>query len=467
MKRSLLDYWLIVYQRRVSVFVVIITAVVTSLVIGEVVPPIYEARAALYIPAKLAPVSYVTRESASSLARQQNVPIQTEDGYKPYVGILKSRQLAQMVHEQFPEKPVFKLMRSDVDFEVTDELIVRVYSRDRDPQLAANVANAYVAGLKRILADASQAQVAHEPAYISTALAGAEGELRAAEAALKRFEEKYHVASLQTEVNALASRKVTLQDRLEETTVSIAANLGKRNAVIEEMKREGQDFEASEASITSPLIENLRERLAEVLARLAELEAELGKNNLTIVAQEKRRQDIEARLSEEVRKWVTSRIKPTSSQLEKMRQQFIEIAVEAQRLGAARKGYLQALERLNELVRRYPEIKAQWNVLNENVERIRSQLQTLRSSLTEARLQSERNMELLVQLDRAEPPGQPAFPIWWLNLLIALFGGMLTGIGYAFFLDYVDETRQVRIRRLVTAIVGRNADGTPGGASTS
>ena len=77
----------------------------------------------------------------ASLAREQGAPLNKEADYKPYMGILKSGQLAQLVSEQFPAKTVAKLLRSDVDFEVTDELVVRVYSRDHDPKLAADVAN--------------------------------------------------------------------------------------------------------------------------------------------------------------------------------------------------------------------------------------------------------------------------------------------------------------------------------------
>jgi uncharacterized protein involved in exopolysaccharide biosynthesis len=63
-------------------------------------------------------------------------------------------------------------------------------------------------------------------------------------------------------------------------------------------------------------------------------------------------------------------------------------------------------------------------------------------------------MDLVVPLDRAQPPGRPAFPIRRLNALVALFAGTLPGIGYAFLLNYVEETGNVRTRRLVQADLG-------------
>lgn len=455
-ERSLLDYWLILYQRRIAIYLVIATSIAAAVLIGATVPPIYEARAALYIPAKLSPISYVTGESTSTLARQQNTPISTEDAYKPYVGILKSLQLAQMVNAQYPKKTVIKLLRSDVDFEVTDELIIRVYARDHDPALAADVANAYVEGLNRILAESSQAQVAREPEYIKSALSSVQSELKEAEAELKRFEEKHRLASLEAELAALSTQKAALQDKREDNLVTIAANHRRQKALVEEIKREDQDFEASEVATTSPVIEQLRGQLADAITRLAEMEAELGKNNVTVIAQGKKKQELEQQLSEEIKRWLSSRIKPGTSHLETLRQQLIELVIDGQRLEAVSSAYVRSLARLNERLKPYPEIKARWAELNQNTERIRGLQKQLRVNLTEARLQTEREMHLVVPLDRAEPPRIPAFPIWWLNSLIALFGGLLAGIGYAFFLSYVEETRNVRTIRLVRAILSRS-----------
>ena len=55
------------------IYVVIATTVVSALLISEFVPPVYEARAVLYIPAKLEPVSYMAGGSTSTLARDHRL----------------------------------------------------------------------------------------------------------------------------------------------------------------------------------------------------------------------------------------------------------------------------------------------------------------------------------------------------------------------------------------------------------
>src|SRR5262249_40073153 len=153
--------------------------------------------------------------------RDQVTPISQEVAYKPYLGILKSVQLAQIVHAQYPTKSVIKLLRSDVDFEITDDLIVRIYSRDHDPKLAANVANAYVDGFNTILVESSQAQVNQEPAYIASALARVNEELQNVEVQLKRFEEKHHLANLEAELTALSTSKAALESKADDALVQI------------------------------------------------------------------------------------------------------------------------------------------------------------------------------------------------------------------------------------------------------
>jgi uncharacterized protein involved in exopolysaccharide biosynthesis len=351
---------------------------------------------------------------------------------------------------------VTKLLRSDVDFEVTDELVIRVYSRDPDPKLAADVANAYVEGLNTILTDSTRAQVDREPGYINVALGRISEQMKDAEREMKHFERKNHLTNLDAELTTLSNQKAALQDKADDTVVQIAAIRGKKSALEQEFKREAKDFESSDVALTSPLIESLRGQLADALTKLSELELELGGNNLQLMAQRQRRQDIERQLGAEIKRWFSSRIKPDNTHVETLRQQFIDIVIEEQRLEALGKANVRSLARLKERLDAYPEIKARGAELRANVERLQKMRETLQLNLNEAQLQIDRKMHLVVQLDSATPPGKPAFPIWWLNMLIALFGGALAGIGYAFLLNYVEETRNIRTGRLIRAILGRN-----------
>jgi uncharacterized protein involved in exopolysaccharide biosynthesis len=340
-----------------------------------------------------------------------------------------------------------------VDFEVTDELVVRVYSRDHDPKLAADVANAYMDGLNKILVGNSLAQVEREPAYIAAALERVNGELAKAELELTRFEKENHVVNLDIELMALANQKAQLQERADDAVVQVGAIRARKKALMEEIKREGQDLEASEVAMSSPLIQSLRTQLADAMARVSELETELGSNNLQLIAQRQRKQDLEQQLKNEIARWLSSRIKPGTTYLEQLRQRLIDVVVEEQRLESVSQGMGRSIGRLRSRLSTYPEIKARGVQVKSNVDRLNRMREQLQLNLEEARLQQQRQLQLVVQLDRAVPPSRPAFPIWWLNLFVAVFAGSLAGIGYAFFLNYLKETRDVRTARLVRAIL--------------
>ena len=58
---------------------------------------------------------------------------------------------------------------------------------------------------------------------------------------------------------------------------------------------------------------------------------------------------------------------------------------------------------------------------------------------------------MTVIIDTAEPPEYPAFPKLWLNILVSLGLGIIAGIAYVIFLDYLEEgSRQKRFRALET-----------------
>jgi uncharacterized protein involved in exopolysaccharide biosynthesis len=456
-ERSLLEYWLILYERRVAIYLVVATAIVSALVVGSQVPPVYEARAALYIPARTVPVSYMAGTSTTSLAREPASPLNKEADYKPYLGILKSTQLAQLVSTKFPQKSTTKLLRSDVDFEVTDELVVRVYSRDRDPKLAADVANAYMDGLNTILASNSLAQMEQEPEYIKSALQRIGREIDKAQLDLKVFEKQHQLVNLDVELATLATQKSALQAKADDARVDLGGVRARKKALTEEIKREGQDLAASEVAVNSPVIQNLRTQLSDAMTRLSDLDFELGGNNEQLAAQRQRKQELEQRLKSEIARVISSRIKPGNSYLEELRQKFIDVVVEEQQLVAVARGTEQSLGRLKTRLAAYPDIKARSAEAKSNLDRLNRMRDQLQINLREAQMQQQRQMQLVVQLDRAVPPRAPAFPIWWLNLFVAVFAGTLVGIGYAFFLNYLKETRGIRTGRLVRAILGPTA----------
>lgn len=149
---TLLDYWLVLYRRRKSIAVVIISAIVVAWILSRVLPPVYEAKAVFFVPTRPDSISFYTPDASQQMARGPLTPSRQEEASAAHIGVLKSKAIAQLVHNDFPQKSIGALSRKDVDFNLSNEYMLEVYVRDKDPELAAGIANAYVKRFNELMA---------------------------------------------------------------------------------------------------------------------------------------------------------------------------------------------------------------------------------------------------------------------------------------------------------------------------
>lgn len=453
--RSLLDLWLVLYSRRYNIAAVVAFSVITSYIGSITVPPVYEARSTFFIPAELPEITYLAQATPDSLASSFGAPISISDLYAPYLGMLKSVTLAKTVQAQFPSKPLVKLLRADVDFELSDDNIVAIYVRDRAPEQAAAIANAYVDAMRRLLGESLLSAGARQTELLHEELLATQKELGKAVSLLRQLELTHRTIDLDSDLETLTEARAAIRANLDETLVQVSANANKLDSVQQYLDREGANLKGNELALTTPVIDRLRIELVDVSARLAELSTELGPNNIEILALESARADLDLKLANAVKNWLKSTIKPQDAQHEVLRRRLIDVTVEQQRLAAMADAYKQTLMQVNERLGRYPEIKAEISQKQQEVEQLRELVQRLTISYREAQLQFNQVRDgQLVALDSADPPGRPAFPILWLNILVALVVGTIVGVLYAFLLDYIGNTRRVRLKRLLDAIEG-------------
>jgi uncharacterized protein involved in exopolysaccharide biosynthesis len=139
---TLYDYWMAVYSRKGIILLVSLSAMVCTLVISYYMPPVYVAKATLYLPANNLSSSYVTH-APQNIAQPALRPFPDEKEAGVDVGVLKSNDTAEKVHARFPERDL-AFFKKNVDFVTSPQFFVDIYVRDRDPELAARIANSYV-----------------------------------------------------------------------------------------------------------------------------------------------------------------------------------------------------------------------------------------------------------------------------------------------------------------------------------
>ena len=453
MDKKLLDYWIILYKRKRSIVLVTVASLITTIVLGWTLKPIYEAKVICYVPSTSPARTFLSNSPTSGLARDKLVPIAKEDDAGPYLGLLKSTRIAELTHKDFPEKKVSRLLRSDMSFELSDEFMLKIYSRDSDPVLAANVANAYLKYLNTMLQDASAKNPEQDRIFLNSQLTDAENNLKDAKNSLKNFSEKNNIASIDEETKNLTGQKISFQATVDNTAVMIGENEEKIKASLEQLRKEGNFMADNDFVLSSPTLDYMRNKLSDLTAQIGGQSVELKENHPDIKMLKSQYKDMDDKLKKEVQNLVMSQIKPSGTFYEGLRQSLANLIIEKNRLQATLKGNKAVIERINDRVRTLPSINAEWSRLNDNIDHYKKIYEEIRTNLQETTMQEARPIQFVVVVDYAVPPKNPVFPIMWLNIAVALFFGLAAGIAYAYFMEYISETRQVRTIRLIKAIV--------------
>lgn len=122
-----------------------------------------------------------------------------------FVAILKSRTLAEDVVERLKLKEYYQTksteqairrLQGETEISVSREGVVSVKVEDKDPKLAADIANAYVATLDRLFSRMGRTEASRQRAFIEDRREKSEQALRQAEEALRRFQEKNKAVEL-------------------------------------------------------------------------------------------------------------------------------------------------------------------------------------------------------------------------------------------------------------------------------
>ena len=452
-EKTLLDYWIVVYKRKKAILLVIVISIVTILLLSLLIRPVYEAKAIFYVPISSPALSYMSTDTTEKMARDILVPSHEKKDSAPYIGLLKSITLAEYVHKDFPRKSVFKLRYVDMDFQLSNEYLLEIYSRDEDPVLAANVANAYLKYLNLLLQEASLKNPEQDRYLLGRQMVDAEKNLQEAKDKLKSFEEKYNIASVDEEIKSITDQRVSFQTQLENSQVLVSENSKKIRSTVEQLKKEGNIVAENDFILTNSSIEYLQKKLSDQAAQIAAASVELEEKHPDMKALRKQYKDTSERLKREVQDLVSSQIKPSTTFYEQLRQNLVNLIVDQDKLQATIKGNRDTIGRINQRLGRLPSIKEEWTKLNDNVEHYKKVNEQLKMGQQETEMQEARNIQYVVVVDYAKPPVNPSFPILWLNLLVSLPIGLVAGVFYAFFLHYIEEAGRIRKRKIIKELL--------------
>jgi tyrosine-protein kinase Etk/Wzc len=257
---NLVDYWRVVRTRVQLIVVLCVIAVLATMGYSLWLPKIYESTATILTPDERGSRSLGLATALAASGMVQSVPGLAIPSMTPQrdivVAILKSRTMAQAVvgHFQLQQRyeapflgdAIRRQLNSTV-VSLSRDGIISVKVEETDPQLAADIANFYVANLDQMLARFATTEASKQRAFVAERMAETERELRRAEEALRQFQEKNKVIALQEQARGAVETAAQLKGEImaSEVQLEVMRNFAteanpemvKLKRRIEEMKR--------------------------------------------------------------------------------------------------------------------------------------------------------------------------------------------------------------------------------------
>ncbi|HSG98745.1 MAG TPA: Wzz/FepE/Etk N-terminal domain-containing protein, partial [candidate division Zixibacteria bacterium] len=288
-----------------------------AIVISLVLPKWYRAEA-LLLPPKEERMSVTAAGGDlaewTSITGGLNLPVMATAS-DVYVRILQSRGAAVSVIDSLnlmshlsagSQTDALLAMAERTDFRVTPEGMIQVLAEDKDPAMAARIANAFVDELDRITRRISVNRTSQSQDFVEKSLVNAKAELDSARAKLRLFQEMNRTIDLDKQTALAIEAAATLKANLAATEVDL--NLKGRTL-----------------SESHPEVVELSNRVAELREKIKELE--YGSRDTSYfslpVAETPR---LTAELAE-----LTARVKVAERLYENLRIRLDEIRIQARR----------------------------------------------------------------------------------------------------------------------------------------
>ena len=258
---NLLDYWRVLWKRKWMILGLVFVAV---LGVGSysyfVMPKIFESKVSILGPRESGGggAGLAAALAASGAGQLLGNLIPGGGGNSQvFLAILKSRTMALDLVDRFKLKEYYeakftegaiKGLQGATDISVSKEGVISVTVEDKDPKLAADIANAYIMNLDRMFSKLGTTDASRQRAFIVDRLEKTEKDLRQAEEALRRFQERNKTIAMEGQARVAIDAAALLKGQIVAAEVQLEAmrafatennpQVQQQRRQIEEMKRQ-------------------------------------------------------------------------------------------------------------------------------------------------------------------------------------------------------------------------------------
>lgn len=374
---SLVDYLVAVYRRGWLVLLVTVIAAGTAWLVSEYAKPVYESYAAFFVPRDVEFSMGITSDIASA-----RLPSGAENEARAYAKILQQPDAYMAALRKVPGKNPARIER-DIDVVATREAVIRVFSRDPNPQVAADIANALVNYFNEFQLELIRDVLARSIKKIEDQILLVEEDLRKLQAERQAMLESKKIVLLPKNTEQLENDRNQLAMQLAQSRVRMSSIteqlLGLERQMVEEAKRYGG----------GQLLDSRQE-----------------------------------------------------SFYNQLRQRKSLLEVDQKGLDAEIQGLVATIQSIDQTIRSGPGMLAQFAAIDDRLATLRQDRDRFESTLRDLRTQALdiRPPALVVRV--ATPPTVPSFPRKSLNIIIGAVAGFLAGLALALMIEAFDRQRR-------------------------
>ncbi|RJP25473.1 MAG: hypothetical protein C4520_02400 [Candidatus Abyssobacteria bacterium SURF_5] len=434
---QLFDYLSIIYRRRGMIYVVTISCIIATAVLSYTLPKTYQATISAFFTSQNTSVDL----TAGSNGNLPPLPTGQESVQKGILGILKSGTVAEIVERKVGKRSL-RHIKWNTDFDINSENLIEIDVRDRDPEVAALIANVFVEAANEFYSGIATNPFGGMRDYLEHDIEEYTIKLRDAEDGLQQFHSKNNIASLQEELTILINQKAGIEATINDTLVLIQQNDKERESLEVQMEQEGLLVLNSDILSYDSFLQTQKEDLARLEGEIASEKYRLKPDHPRMISLEERRVSIEQAISSRINQIMNSTIKPADMHYETLRKNLTANLIQATTLAAKRDTLARVRDSLSGRINGYLQLQAEYDKLQLEITTLRDFLQNLKQNLNNATVEERHKTPYFVTVDAAAPPSTPVFPILWLNLLVAWVFGLAGGIFLALFLNYIDRVRE-------------------------
>ena len=398
------------------------SAAATAILLSLMWPNVYQSRTDFYMASSAQGLGMLSRAGIAAAAS----PLLARETEKWMTGVLESAAVRERVSRAVPRKSALELA-DDVDIDVTRYHIIRVSVRDRDPQLAATIANAYPSALRDFLRTTSIAHSQSTAEAIKLSRSELDQLLAQAQRKTERLLARQHSPSVQTEAQELLARKAALETDLEKSRARLDGIDQRIRVASEQLDKEGSRSSALSSQNQQRLMKDVSDLEAELAAARVEFDGKYAERYPKIRALEARLKQRQTELQRDRAILDESEVKPAETFYEQLRREILGLYKERGAVAAEIRSGTQSLSALAKRTGKLPASVLQEQEMLSNIR----QLERMRDSLAQRdrdnRLATATQPIPIVVVAEAVPATAPKYPQMWLNAMVAALLGLIGG----------------------------------------